>query len=79
MSLKAFSHLLHYRHKKLNDTSFTNGLYEHGGLTCHSMWTLKGIDSGGEIARGKGGHSVGSVSLQEDIHRSDEKNKELLH
>ena len=27
----------------------------------------------------KGGHSVDSVSPQEDIHRSSEKNNELLH
>ena len=42
----------------------------------------KGLDSEGEIARGssiKGGLSVGSVSPQEDIHRSGEKNNELLH
>ena len=41
----------------------------------------KRLDSGGEIARGsstKGVRSVGSVSPQEDIHRSSEKNNELL-
>ena len=70
MSLKAFSYLLDYRHK------------EHRGLTCHSVYTSKGLDSGGEIVCGSstnGGRSVGSVSLQEDIHRSGEKNNELLH
>ena len=38
-------------------------------------------DSGGKIARGsftKGDRSVGSVSPQEEIHRSGEKNNELL-
>ena len=43
---------------------------------------LKELDSGDEIAPDsstEGGRSVDSVSLQEDIHRSSEKNNELLH
>ena len=43
--------------------------------------TSKGLDSGGEIARGsasKQGCSVGSASPQEDIHRSGKKNNNLL-
>ena len=54
-----------------------NGLYEHRGLICHSVQTSKRLDSGGEIARRsstRGGHSVGSVSPQEEIQRSSEKN-----
>ena len=42
----------------------------------------KGLDSGGENARGSSareGRYVDSVSFQEGFHRSGEKNDELLH
>ena len=63
-------------------TSCTNRLYEDRALTCHNMYMSKGLDSGGEIAHGsnsKGGHSVDSVSHQENVHKNGEKNKDLLH
>ena len=78
VSLKAFSYLLDYRHKKVNDKLYKRAVRTQGAY----MSPPKGLDSEGEIAHGSSitrDRPVGSVSPQEDIHGSGEKNNELPH
>ena len=67
--------LLDYRHKKVNDKLCTN----MGGLHVTACRHRKGLIQEAKLLVVAPSKEVGSVSLQEDIHRSGEKNNELLH
>ena len=64
MSLKAFNHLLDYRHEKANDKLYKRAVRTWEAYMSRSV-DVERAYSGGEIARGSsanGGRAVGSIS-----------------